>query len=94
MRKPAATQLLQFAKTSILEDISRLYTQRLEEVAAIVEECRSDEARFSFIVELSMSSPSISIVRMRFIKQHVYLKRTVIQNPDQLDALQNLESSK
>lgn len=91
MLKSTALHALQFAKNSIIADISRLYTQRIEEVAQIAEETRSEEARFSFAVELTMASPSVSLVAMKFIKQHRYSKRTVIKNPNQLDALAVVE---
>jgi len=87
MRKDSALQILQFAKSTIVSDISLLYEKHIGEVALIVEETKSDEAKFSFIVDLTMNVPSISFVRMRYIKQHVHGKRSVIKNPDQLDLL-------
>lgn len=91
MVKATALSILQFAKSSILEDISRLYTQRIDEVAQITEESKSAEARFAFAVEVTTDSPTVSVVTMKFIKQHRYLKRTIIKNPNQLDALANVE---
>lgn len=87
MVKTAAIKILEFAKPAIIDNISKLYAQHHEEVAQIAEETKSDEAKFSFIVELKMNDPSSSLVRMSFIKKYSYWKRTVIKNPNQLDLL-------